>query len=27
MAVFLASSAGAFATGQTFILDGGQTAI
>jgi NAD(P)-dependent dehydrogenase (short-subunit alcohol dehydrogenase family) len=27
MAVFLASSAGAFATGQTFILDGGQTAV
>jgi NAD(P)-dependent dehydrogenase (short-subunit alcohol dehydrogenase family) len=27
MAVFLASSAGGFATGQTFIVDGGQTAI
>jgi NAD(P)-dependent dehydrogenase (short-subunit alcohol dehydrogenase family) len=27
MAVFLASSAGAFTTGQTFIIDGGQTAI
>ena len=27
MAVFLASAAGAFTTGQTFIVDGGQTAI
>jgi NAD(P)-dependent dehydrogenase (short-subunit alcohol dehydrogenase family) len=27
MAVFLASSAGAFTTGQTFVIDGGQTAI
>ena len=27
MAVFLASSAGAFTTGQTFVLDGGQTAM
>lgn len=27
MAVFLASKAGAFTTGQTFIIDGGQTAI
>ncbi len=27
MAVFLASRAGAFATGQTFVIDGGQTAI
>jgi NAD(P)-dependent dehydrogenase (short-subunit alcohol dehydrogenase family) len=27
MAVFLASPAGAFATGQTYVIDGGQTAI
>jgi NAD(P)-dependent dehydrogenase (short-subunit alcohol dehydrogenase family) len=27
MAVFLASKAGAFTTGQTFVIDGGQTAI
>lgn len=27
MAVFLASAAGAFTTGQTFVIDGGQTAI
>lgn len=27
MAVFLASRAGAFATGQTFVIDGGQTAV
>jgi NAD(P)-dependent dehydrogenase (short-subunit alcohol dehydrogenase family) len=27
MAVFLASSAGAFTTGQTFVIDGGQTVI
>jgi NAD(P)-dependent dehydrogenase (short-subunit alcohol dehydrogenase family) len=27
MAVFLASAAGAFATGQTYVIDGGQTAI
>jgi NAD(P)-dependent dehydrogenase (short-subunit alcohol dehydrogenase family) len=27
MAVFLASQAGAFATGQTYVIDGGQTAI
>jgi NAD(P)-dependent dehydrogenase (short-subunit alcohol dehydrogenase family) len=27
MAVFLASRAGAFATGQTYVIDGGQTAI
>ncbi len=27
MAVFLASSAGAFTTGQTFVIDGGQTAV
>jgi NAD(P)-dependent dehydrogenase (short-subunit alcohol dehydrogenase family) len=27
MAVFLASAAGAFTTGQTFVLDGGQTAV
>jgi NAD(P)-dependent dehydrogenase (short-subunit alcohol dehydrogenase family) len=27
MAVFLASSAGAFTTGQTFVIDGGATAV
>jgi NAD(P)-dependent dehydrogenase (short-subunit alcohol dehydrogenase family) len=27
MAVFLASKAGAFSTGQTFVIDGGQTAV
>jgi NAD(P)-dependent dehydrogenase (short-subunit alcohol dehydrogenase family) len=27
MAVFLASPAGAFATGQTFVIDGGQTSV
>jgi NAD(P)-dependent dehydrogenase (short-subunit alcohol dehydrogenase family) len=27
MAVFLASNAGAFTTGQTFVIDGGQTAV
>ncbi len=27
MAVFLASKAGAFATGQTFVIDGGVTAL
>lgn len=27
MAVYLASSAGAFTTGQTFVIDGGQTAV